>query len=66
MMYLKIMPTLHQNPIETDQIFPDHQFKTLNNEELADGRGGDYNCVYAPFNRAVIYSIDPRKQIIIL
>lgn len=47
-------------------VFPDHQFKTLNNEELADGPGGDYNCVHVSYNCAIIYSVDPRIHVIIL
>lgn len=53
------MPTLHKNLSNHSYgIFPD-QFKTLNNEELADGPDGGYNCVHAPFNCAIIYSVDP-------
>jgi hypothetical protein len=48
------MPTLHKNLSNHSYgIFPD-QFKTLNNEELADGPDGGYNCVHAPFNCAII------------
>ena len=61
------MPTLLKNlSIHSYGIFPDHQFKTLNNEELADGPGGGYNCGHAPFNCAIIYSVDPRIHVIIL
>jgi len=61
------VPTLPKNlSIHSYGIFPDHQFKTLNNEELADGPGGGYNCGHAPFNCAIIYSVDPRIHVIIL
>jgi hypothetical protein len=54
------MPTLHKNFIGSWlRDFSRSSIKTLNNEELADGPGGGSNCVHAPFNCAVIYSVDP-------